>query len=136
MVDNINSEEHSNADLKNGFDLSRPEEWENFYQIHVFCCINERPKGHRRGSCADKNSKRLTDYMCRLCMSMGALRVRINHSGCLNRCEMGPSMVIYPDGIWYRYNSEADIKEIVDKHVLRGKPVKRLLITPTEGPRH
>ena len=56
--------------------------------------------------------------------------IRINLSGCLNMCEYGPAMVIYPEGVWYRYENEFDIKEIFDKHVLRGEHVMRLLIKP------
>jgi (2Fe-2S) ferredoxin len=56
--------------------------------------------------------------------------IRINLSGCLNMCEYGPAMVIYPEGIWYRYETEFDIEEIFNKHVLRGEHVTRLLIKP------
>lgn len=45
-------------------------------------------------------------------------------------CEYGPAMVIYPEGVWYRYESEFDVEEILDKHILRGEQVTRLLIKP------
>tara|TARA_B100000953_G_scaffold196436_1_gene161875 strand:+ start:61 stop:1251 length:1191 start_codon:yes stop_codon:yes gene_type:complete len=57
-------------------------------------------------------------------------RVRINKSGCLERCELGPTMVIYPEGVWYTYSSEADIDEILARHVLGGELVDRLLLEP------
>lgn len=54
--------------------------------------------------------------------------VRINASQCLDRCELGPTMVIYPEGIWYRYRSTADIDEIIESHLIAGKPVARLML--------
>ena len=102
---------------------------EPVYRVHVFCCTNNRPDTHRRGSCAGRGSKALCDYMCRLGMAIGARRIRINHAGCLNVCEHGPVMVIYPEGIWYRYETERDIDDILRSHVIRGVPVDRLRLT-------
>lgn len=67
--------------------------------------------------------------MCRLGMVRGARRIRVNHAGCMNVCEHGPVMVIYPEGIWYRYENEQDIDEIFCSHVMGGRPVLRLLLT-------
>lgn len=115
---------------------TRPDDMPLFYAVHVFCCVNERPPKHRRGCCSDKKSQLLCDYMCRRTMAMGIQDIRINRAGCLNRCEMGPVMVIYPEGIWYSYSTEEDIDEIVRCHILGGKRVERLLLTPDQGPRH
>ena len=57
-------------------------------------------------------------------------RVRINRSGCLDRCELGPTMVIYPEGVWYTYRTREDIDEILDRHIVRGERVERLLLEP------
>jgi (2Fe-2S) ferredoxin len=113
-----------------------PEHWPPFYDVHVFCCTNERPASHRRGCCAGKGSRQLCDYMCRRSMALGLQRIRINHAGCLNRCELGPTMVIYPLGVWYTYASEDDIDEILRRHVIGGFVVERLLLRPNQGPRH
>jgi len=114
----------------------RPEEWPPYYIAHVFCCVNERPPRHKRGCCAGKGSRQLCDYMCRRAMAMGMKNIRINHAGCLNRCELGPTMVIYPHGVWYTYSSEADVEEILARYIMKGTPVERLLLRPDEGPRH
>ena len=107
-----------------------PEDPELVYEVHVFCCINRRPDTHRRGCCGSKNAESLGNYMCRRAMVTAARRqIRINLSGCLNMCEFGPAMVVYPEGVWYRYETEADIEEILDRHVLRGERVPRLMIT-------
>lgn len=59
---------------------------------------------------------------------LGIPNVRVNASQCLDRCELGPTMVIYPEGIWYRYRSTADIDEIIESHLIGGKPVARLML--------
>jgi (2Fe-2S) ferredoxin len=59
-------------------------------------------------------------------MASGVRRIRINHAGCMNVCEHGPVMVVYPDGIWYKYETESDIEEILRSHVIGGRPVARL----------
>jgi len=58
----------------------------------------------------------------------GAGKVRVNQSGCLDRCEEGPVCVVYPEGTWYTYVDETDIDEIVESHLVGGKPVDRLKI--------
>ena len=106
-----------------------PDDPEPVYEVHVFCCTNQRPATHRRGCCASKGSQALADYMCRRAMVTAAQRrIRVNVSGCLNLCELGPAMVIYPEGVWYRYETDADIEEILYRHVVRGERVERLMI--------
>jgi (2Fe-2S) ferredoxin len=105
-----------------------------YYQCHVFCCTNERPAGHERGSCARRGSVRLRNYMKARAKELGLNDVRINASGCLDRCELGPTMVIYPDGVWYRYASLEDVDEILVRHVVGGQPVQRLMLKPEDGP--
>ena len=58
----------------------------------------------------------------------GKGKVRVNTSGCLDRCEEGPVCVVYPEGTWYTYIDEQDIEEIVENHLVGGKVVKRLLL--------
>jgi (2Fe-2S) ferredoxin len=57
-------------------------------------------------------------------------RIRANLAGCLNQCQFGPAMVIYPEGVWYTYNNEDDIDEILTRHVVGGERVERLLLRP------
>lgn len=63
----------------------------------------------------------------------GAGKIRINKSGCLDRCELGPVVVVYPEGTWYTYVDETDIDEIIDSHLINGKVVERLLLDPSEA---
>ncbi|MGF7207478.1 (2Fe-2S) ferredoxin [Skermanella aerolata] len=59
-------------------------------------------------------------------------KIRINSAGCLERCELGPTMVIYPEGIWYTYQTKEDIDEILQTHVVGGGRVERLMLQPNE----
>jgi (2Fe-2S) ferredoxin len=100
-----------------------------YFQHHVFFCINERNDG--RACCADRNAQALQEYAKKRLKTLdmnGPGKIRINKAGCLDRCEEGPVLVIYPEGIWYTYIDEEDIDEIVDSHLIAGKPVERLKI--------
>jgi (2Fe-2S) ferredoxin len=101
-----------------------------FYRQHVFCCVNERPEKHPRGSCSRRGSVRLRDYMKARAKEFGFEDVRINASGCLDRCELGPTMVIYPEGVWYHYDTRADVDEILERHIGKGETVERLRMPP------
>ncbi len=101
-----------------------------FYECHVFCCTNEREPDHKRGSCARHGSEELRGYMKSAAKKLRLPRTRINTSGCLDRCELGPCMVIYPEGVWYHYRSEADIDEILETHLKNGGRVSRLMLKP------
>lgn len=105
-----------------------------FYRAHVFLCCNRRPEGHRRGSCAARGSEALRDYMKARAKELGLMGVRINQAGCLDRCEFGPAMVIYPEGVWYRPQTREDIDEILAVHVQGGGRVRRLMLTEQDVP--
>ena len=70
--------------------------------------------------------------MCRIGMATGLKRIRINHAGCFNLCENGPLMVIYPEGVWYHFETESDVEEILTQHVRLGRRVTRLLLDPAK----
>lgn len=99
---------------------------ELYFRRHVFCCLNERPENHPRGSCSRRGSERLRNYMKARAKEFGYTEVRINASGCLDRCEHGPTMVIYPEGVWYHYETMEDVDEILRRHVEGGEIVDRL----------
>lgn len=103
-----------------------------YYKAHVFCCTNERPAGHALGCCKEKGSEKLRNYMKSRVKELGLEGVRVNLSGCLDRCALGPVMVIYPEGIWYTYNTEVDVEEIIERHLKKGERVERLLLTPDQ----
>ena len=97
-----------------------------YYDAHVFVCCNRRPEGHARGSCAARGSEKLRDYMKARAKELGLARTRINMAGCLDRCELGPCVVIYPEGVWYKIESTADVDAILEQHLRDGSIVARL----------
>jgi (2Fe-2S) ferredoxin len=101
-----------------------------FYRLHMFFCINERPPEDSRGSCAAKGSGPLFARMKIGAKKLGLKNIRINQSGCLDRCRLGPVVVIYPEGVWYSVHTEADVDEILERHVRRGERVERLMLRP------
>jgi (2Fe-2S) ferredoxin len=105
-----------------------------YYQAHVFVCTNLRPPGSKLGCCAEGDSERLRKYMKVRAKELGLSQTRINTAGCLDRCELGPCLVIYPEGTWYGYESEADIDEILQRHMVEGGRVERLMLPPRPLP--
>lgn len=105
-----------------------------YYRAHVFCCTNRRPAGHPRGCCAERGGEELRDYMKSQAKKLGLKDVRINMSGCLDRCELGPCIVVYPEGIWYGVREKADIDEVLTVHLQQGGRVERLMLTPDQRP--
>ena len=99
------------------------------FERHVFVCINERAPGHPRGCCSAKDSASLREALNARCKLEGlGARVRINKSGCLDQCEHGPTIVVYPEAIWYGFVKTEDIEEIIQKHLIEGAPVERLVL--------
>jgi (2Fe-2S) ferredoxin len=103
-----------------------------YYERHIFCCTNVRPQGHPRGCCSNHGSDNLRNYMKFRAKELGFEDVRVNSSGCLDRCELGPTMVIYPEGVWYTYHDKADIDEILQTHLVEGGRVDRLMLLPDQ----
>jgi (2Fe-2S) ferredoxin len=58
----------------------------------------------------------------------GKGKIRVNSAGCMDRCDEGPVLVVYPDGVWYTYMDKHDIDEIIEEHLLHGRIVTRLKI--------
>jgi (2Fe-2S) ferredoxin len=99
------------------------------YERHIFVCINERPAGHPKGCCLEKGSAAVRDLLKSELNKRGLSGlVRANNSGCLDACEHGISMVIYPDGIWYGRVTKEDVAEIIDRTIINGEVIQRLLV--------
>lgn len=102
----------------------------SFYDKHVFFCCNERPPGDRP-SCNPRGGSAMRDYAKKRIKALGLAgegKVRVNQAGCLDRCEEGPCIVVYPEGIWYTYVDQHDIDEIIEEHLRNGRVVERLRI--------
>lgn len=96
----------------------------NIYQYHLFFCTHKRDDG--RAYCQQHNAQSLRDYAKQRVHELKLKKIRINNAGCLNRCSLGPMLVIYPEGVWYQYQTEADIDEIIESHLQNGHIVERL----------
>ena len=100
-----------------------------YYERHIFFCCNQREDG--RTCCNDKGAADMRDYAKARIKELGLAgpgKVRVNQSGCLDRCEEGPCIVVYPEAVWYSYVDRADVDEIVDEHLRHGRIVERLRI--------
>lgn len=97
-----------------------------FYSPHIFSCTNKRPDDHPRGCCGTKGGEALRQYWREKLKAAGLDNARANASGCLDQCENGPVVVIYPEGIWYRAATTQDIDRIIAEHLVGGKVVADL----------
>lgn len=101
----------------------------SYYQRHIFFCTNKRDDG--QPCCQDHDAIAMRDYAKKRVKQLdlnGKGKVRVNTAGCLDRCSEGPVIVVYPEGVWYTYVDKEDIDEIVDEHLVNGRPVERLKI--------
>lgn len=99
------------------------------FKYHVFFCCNQRETGE---ACC--NAHGASDMQAYAKDRIGQLRmkgegkVRINKAGCMDRCDLGPVMVVYPEAVWYTYIDKEDVEEIIQEHLINGRIVERLKI--------
>lgn len=99
------------------------------YRRHVFICQNERPPDDPRGSCLARGAAEVRERFRQELARRGLSGlVRANAAGCLGACDHGVSLVIYPEGIWYGGVRAEDVEEIIDRSVLHGEVIHRLLV--------
>src|SRR5438105_4597881 len=109
------------------------------FKHHIFICENLRAEGDPKGSCARKGSPAvraaMKEEIKKRILSGEFVRgdIRANQAGCLDACEFGPSVVVYPEGIWYGGVRPEDVPEIIDSHIIAGTPVERLRIPKFSG---
>jgi (2Fe-2S) ferredoxin len=102
------------------------------YRRHVFVCLNEREPGHPKGCCKHRGADAVFKVLKEGAGKAGLTDVRINRAGCMEHCALGPSVVIYPEAVWYHVPTPEDAKEILESHVIGGKVVDRLLMEHLE----
>ena len=101
----------------------------SYFKHHVFFCTNQRDDGSQ--CCAASGAVAMHAHAKQRIKELklnGAGKVRINKAGCLDRCNEGPCLVVYPEATWYTYVDQADIDEIIDQHLVGGRVVERLKI--------
>jgi (2Fe-2S) ferredoxin len=99
------------------------------FTAHVFVCCNQREPGNSRGCCNPDGSARLREAFKAELKKRGlGAEVRANQSGCLDQCEYGPTVVIYPQGIWYGNVRMSDVPRIVEETIIGGRVLAELQI--------
>ncbi|MBP6918914.1 MAG: (2Fe-2S) ferredoxin domain-containing protein [Legionellaceae bacterium] len=101
----------------------------NYYTKHLFICTNQ--KGPGKQCCAKVDSESFFTYLKTQLKTQqlhGPGKIRVSKSGCLGRCDLGPCIIIYPEGIWYTYTSFADIDEIIQRALINNEVIERLRI--------
>jgi (2Fe-2S) ferredoxin len=94
---------------------------------HVFVCINQRQPGHPMGCCQSKGSIEILQAFGEAVNSSDlAATTAVSGATCLGPCTLGPSVVVYPEGVWYQGLKASDVSEIVESHLNGGEPVERL----------
>lgn len=99
------------------------------FKHHVFFCCNERAPGET--CCAARGAVAAQTYAKDRIAALGLKgkgQIRINKAGCLDRCDDGPVLVVYPEGVWYTYIDHDDIEEIIQEHLIHGRVVERLRV--------
>ncbi len=96
---------------------------------HIFICCNRREPGHSRGCCDPEGNERLRELFKAEVKRRGlGPLVRANSAGCLEQCELGPTVVIYPQGIWYGGVRPEDVPRILEETIGQGRILEDLLI--------
>jgi (2Fe-2S) ferredoxin len=99
------------------------------FERHVFVCTNVREPGSARPSCTTDGKGELHSALKDAVRGAGlACSIRANKAGCLDQCEHGPTVVVYPEAVWYGGVTVEDVPEIVSEHLIAGRPVERLII--------
>ena len=102
----------------------------SFFDKHVFFCTNQRANGE--DCCGNHRAQQARDYVKNKVKELGLSsqqnKIRINSAGCMDRCDEGPVIVVYPEGTWYTYVDENDLDEIIEQHLKNGRVVERLRI--------
>ena len=101
------------------------------FQKHVFICVNERDPSDPKGCCASKGAKDVASAFKAKLHERGLKRiVRANKAMCLDQCAQGVTIVVYPEATWYGHVTLADVDEIIEQHIVGGRPVERLVLPP------
>ncbi len=96
------------------------------YDKHIFICTNER-KNSTRKSCGEAHGLELVSKFKEELKSRNIdLKIRVQKAGCLDICDFGPTLVVYPEGIFYVGVTVNDVTEIIEEHLLHNRPVERL----------
>jgi (2Fe-2S) ferredoxin len=97
------------------------------YDKHIFICINQRAEDAKRKSCGEAHGMEIVDaFKTRLKELKLPLKIRAQKSGCLDICDFGQTLVVYPEGVFYVGVELNDVEEIIQEHIIHNRIVERL----------
>lgn len=99
----------------------------SYYKYHVFFCNNRREDGS--SCCEEYGATAMRGWAKARSKELGLAGkggVRINTAGCMDRCQQGPVIAVYPEGVWYTWVDQEDVEEIIQEHLVAGRVVERL----------
>ncbi|MDJ1484400.1 (2Fe-2S) ferredoxin domain-containing protein [Cytophagaceae bacterium YF14B1] len=97
------------------------------FKKHVFICTNQKEAPKK--SCGEANGMALVEEFKKELKERGLqIEIRAQRAGCLDACAFGPSLVVYPEGVYYGNVQLTDVKEIVEEHLVADRPVQRLVL--------
>ena len=99
------------------------------YDKHIFICTNQRAPGAARPSCGEAHGAEVVSaFKNKLKERELNIKVRAQKAGCLDICDYGQTVVVYPDAVFYVGVSVSDVDEIIDEHIINNRPVQRLVL--------
>jgi (2Fe-2S) ferredoxin len=99
------------------------------YDKHIFICTNQRAANATRPSCGDAHGMEIVDaFKMKLKAKDLTIKVRAQKAGCLDICDYGQTVVVYPEGVFYVGVEVGDVDEIIDEHIVHDRPVTRLIL--------
>ena len=97
---------------------------------HVLICSQVRAAGHPRGCCAEKGAGEIYDKFASIITDKKLFsQIVITRTECFGPCQAGANVLVYPDGTLYVGVSSQDVHEIVEHHLIQGKPVLSKMAT-------
>lgn len=97
------------------------------YEKHIFICVNQRAAGAARTSCGEAHGLELVDAFKKKLKELNLpIKLRAQKAGCLDICDFGPTIAVYPEGVFYVGVQVSDVDEIISEHIANNRPVERL----------
>lgn len=98
--------------------------------FYIFKCEQSSPPGMPKPSCVNPQTQDLFQYLAQLLMQKGIMgTVQPIRTSCLNRCNVGPVMLVEPGHVMYTGLDKGKIERIIDEHIIGGKVVQEYVIS-------
>jgi (2Fe-2S) ferredoxin len=99
------------------------------FEKHIFICINQREPGAARRSCGEAHGLEIVDAFKKRLKELNLpIKLRAQKAGCLDICDFGQTVVVYPEGVFYVGVEQSDVEEIIREHIIHNRPVQRLIL--------